>query len=410
MIGWASRYAPVLMRLRMVKSSFLESLETEARDWSDRGLMRHRKSIQTPVGSRIQMPGKEEPSLSFLSNDYLGLAAHPVLREAVANSAQRWGAGSASSPLVSGHLACHADAEMALAAFTGFEQALLFITGYMANLAVVTSLLTSPEDVVFSDSLNHASLIDACRLSRAQIQRYAHLNMTDLAGLLQNTPARRRLIVTDAVFSMDGDCAPLSCLLRLAEEYDALILVDDAHGFGVRGPHGMGSVSEEAAHSERLILMATLGKAAGLSGAFIAASALLIEYFVQHARTYIFSTSPSPALAGAIPAALNLIQESELRRKHLRDLGKYFALGSDKWRYPPQFSGTPIIPVVVGGERETMRFAESFARAGVWLAGIRPPTVPSGTSRLRISLSAAHTFNDIDMLLDVAGSLGFDEQ
>ncbi len=391
----------------MSESFFLSTLKREAKDWESLGLRRHRKTLLTPAGPHLQLEGQRGSALSFLSNDYLGLAAHPDLRDGVAKAARLWGVGSGASPLVSGHMQCHADAEKTLAYFTGFEDALLFITGYMANLAVITSLLTSPEDVVFSDSLNHASLIDACRLSRARIARFSHLDTQHLAELLKATPARRRLIVTDAVFSMDGDCADLSRLVELAEEFDALVLVDDAHGFGVRGSQGKGSLSEDNICSDRVILMATLGKAAGLSGAFVAATKFLIEHFVQHARTYIFSTAPSPALVGAIPMALKLIQEGEFRRVRLKALSARFASGVASWRYPTFFYGTCIIPVLVGNEIQTMHCAQALSHRGVLVAGIRPPTVPAGTSRLRISLTAMHELKDVDTLLFAAEEVGF---
>jgi len=391
----------------MTHSGFLSSLQKEAHDWEARGLTRQRRVVLSPAGPHIQIEGRPFETLSFLSNDYLGLAAHPDLRIAVAEAVQAWGAGSGASPLVSGNMRCHLQAERALAEFVGAEDALLFITGYMANLAIISSLLSSPEDVVFSDSLNHASLIDACRLSRARIERYPHLDMQALSQALKNTHARRRLIVTDGVFSMDGDCAPIALLAEFAEEFDALLVVDDAHGFGVRGEQGRGSLSEECVQSDRIILMSTLGKAAGLSGAFVSASAFLIEFFVQHARTYIFSTSPSPALVGAIPQALKLLREGEERRQKLKDLSRYLALGASAWRYKTAFHGTPIIPVITGDERETMQYAHRFAELGVLLAGIRPPTVPVGTSRLRISLSAAHETKDIDYLLESAQAIGF---
>jgi 8-amino-7-oxononanoate synthase len=391
----------------MRESFFLSALKREAKDWESRGLRRYRKTLLTPAGPHLQLMGQIGSSRSFLSNDYLGLAAHADLREGVAEAAHLWGVVSGASPLVSGHMQCHADAEKILADFTGFEDSLLFITGYMANLAVITSLLTGPEDVVFSDSLNHASLIDACRLSRSRIERFSHLDTQHLAALLKATSARRRLIVTDAVFSMDGDCADLARLVDLAEEYDALVLVDDAHGFGVRGSQGKGSLAEDNVCSDRVILMATLGKAAGLSGAFVAATAFLIEHFVQRARTYIFSTSPSPALVGAIPMSLKLIQEGGFRREKLKELSNRFASGVATWRYPTYFYGTPIIPVLVGSELQTMHCVQALAQRGLLVAGIRPPTVPIGTSRLRISLTAAHDLSDVDALLSAAHSAGF---
>jgi len=388
---------------------FLEALRQQAADWDSKGLRRQRKTVHSATSPHIQLTKDCKPSVSFLSNDYLGLAAHPELRQAVSESAAQWGVGAGASALISGHMECHQEAESALAQFTGFEAALLFITGYMANLAVITSLLSGSDDVVFSDSLNHASLIDACRLSRARIERYPHCDTETLAQMLDATPARRRLIVTDAVFSMDGDCADLKRLLSLAEDYDALLFVDDAHGFGVRGPQGRGSLALEGLESDRLIMMGTLGKAAGLSGAFVAASAFLIEHFVQHARTYVFSTAPSPALVGAIPKAIELIQAGDSRRAHLMQLYDRFVLGSRAWRYPIGLHGTPIIPVMVGGANEAMNWVKALVEQSVYVAGIRPPTVPEGGSRLRLTLSAAHCFDDLEVLLNAAERVGLSQ-
>lgn len=386
-------------------SGFLDALRRAATDWEAQGLRRQRRLVQGPVGPWIELAGQGR-CLSFLSNDYLGLSAEPRLCEAVAEGARRWGAGSGASALISGHLGCHAEAERCLAEFVGSEQALLFITGYMANLAVVSALLEGEQDVVFSDRLNHASLIDGCRLSRARVLRYAHADLEDLAHRLSAHPARRRLIVTDAVFSMDGDCADLRGLLGLAEQHDALLLVDDAHGFGVLGPGGRGSLAAQGVHSDRLILMGTLGKGAGLSGAFVAATSAVVEHLVQHARTYVFSTSPAPAVVAAIPTALALLEGGDWRRERLGQLREQVSLGSAAWRRPAVDSGTPILPVQVGDVGETMRLAGALAGEGVLVAGIRPPTVPPGSSRLRISLSAAHVAEDIDLLCAVAQRQG----
>ena len=390
-------------------STFLAALEGQSKAWVERGVRRQRRILDGPADVRTAIAG-QRATTAFLSNDYLGLAADPELREAVAEGARLWGAGAASSPLISGHMRCHANAEEALADFTGHAAALLFITGYMANLAVVSSLLGDPADAVFSDSLNHASLIDGCRLSRARIERYPHGDLATLAERLEAVPARRRLIVTDAVFSMDGDSADLHGLHALAEQYDALLLVDDAHGFGVFGPDGRGSLAAAGIRSERVILMGTLGKAAGLSGAFVAASALIIEHLIQHARSYVFSTAPAPALAYAIPTALDLIVGGEARRAQLRLLRTRLAVLAKDWRYPLATFASPIVPIHIGGAVETMQLAQGFAEQGVLLAGIRPPTVPVGASRLRISLSASHETQDVDTLAQAARTLGFEQE
>lgn len=385
--------------------TFLEALRTQAESWAAQGLNRSRRQVDGPVGPRLQVTGGAS-YLSFLSNDYLGLAAAPELRAAVAEGAMRWGAGSGSSALISGHLACHAYAEQALAEFVGAQSALLFITGYMANLAVVASLVQGSEDVVFSDQLNHASLIDGCRLSRARILRYRHRDLAELGRLLSSTPARRRLILTDGVFSMDGDVADLPTLLQLAEQHDALLVVDDAHGFGVLGPEGRGTAAAAGVASERLVQVGTLGKAAGLSGAFVAGCATVVDHLLQHARTYVFSTAPAPALAAAIPEALRLIRHGQARRDQLGLLRSVLRASSLGWQRRPVDSGTPILPVLVGEAGQTMGLAARLAERGVLVAGIRPPTVPEGSSRLRISLSAAHAEEDVRALWKAGVAVG----
>ena len=379
-------------------SGFLSALAEQADDWAQRGLVRRRRTVAGPCGPQLSLAGERGARLSFLSNDYLGFAAEPALREAVAEAALRWGSGSGASALISGHMLPHADAEQALAQFVGCEAALLFITGYMANLAILSSLVQGPEDVVFSDALNHASLIDGCRLSRARVCRYPHLDLESLSELLVATPGRRKLIVSDGVFSMDGDVADVVGLLALAERHDALLVVDDAHGFGVLGPQGRGVLAEADLHSPRLVLMGTLGKAVGLSGAFVAGSGLVIEHLLQHGRTYMFSTAPSPALAGAIPLALDLVggRVGEGRRAQLgllRSQLQAAAQGAGGRSLPD--GRTPIVPLAVGAAADAIAYAEALAEAGVLVAGIRPPTVPEGTSRLRISLSAAHSLADV---------------
>ena len=386
----------------------LQSLVQEQHQRAAQGLSRQRRTLNAATGIYVEEREGGARLLSFLSNDYLGLAAHPHLCAALAAGVQRWGAGSGASPLVSGHLGCHADAEAALAEFTGFDAALLFITGYMANLAVLTSLLDHADDVVFSDALNHASLIDGCRLARGRVVTFPHGDLVALEALLQQHPGRRRMIASDAVFSMDGDEANLTALLCLADRHDTLLLVDDAHGFGVLGPHGQGSVGAAGIRSSRLILMGTLGKAAGLSGAFVAADSRVIEHLVQRGRSYIFSTSPAPAVAAAIPTALTLIAEGGFRRQHLQHLRIALQQIADRWQFVLPVGQTPIAPVLVGEAAHTMQLAGALAGQGVLVAGIRPPTVPVGSSRLRISLSAAHQPEHLDQLQAAARAVGME--
>ncbi|MCL2831159.1 MAG: 8-amino-7-oxononanoate synthase [Betaproteobacteria bacterium] len=379
------------------------SLRHALEQLSEDGLLRQRRILDSACGPRAIVDGREW--LSFCSNDYLGLAAHPALAAAIAEGAARWGAGSGASHLICGHLRPHEDAEIALAHFSGFERALLFSTGYLANLAVIPALV-GRGDAVFADRLNHASLIDAARLSGAEHRRYAHSDMGALAALLAASTAKRKLISSDAVFSMDGDLAPLPELLELAERFDAWLLVDDAHGFGVLGREGRGSWAHfDLPAAERVIYMGTLGKAAGVGGAFVAASATVAEYLLQRGRSYVFSTAISPALAVAVSKSLELIAAMEREREHLRALAQRLQAGwndsrqaaAGRWRLIE--SPTAIQPLVVGGNEETVALMRDLSEQGIWAPAIRPPTVPKGAARLRISLSAAHSCEDVDTLL-----------
>jgi 8-amino-7-oxononanoate synthase len=363
------------------------------------GLFRRRRTLDAPCGPEAVVEGRRV--VAFCSNDYLGLANHPALIAAVRDAAGRWGVGSGASHVVSGHLRPHAELEERLAAFVGRDRALYFSTGYMANLAVAPTLLERG-DAIFADRLNHASLIDAARLARAEHIRYPHGDLEMLARRLEQSPARRKLILTDAVFSMDGDLAPLPELFALAERFDAWLVVDDAHGFGVLGPGGRGSVAHfQLPPSPRLILMGTLGKAAGASGAFVAGDRRVIEWLTQRARSYLFTTASSPVIAAALLASLELIASGSARRAHLRRLIHRLCAGLAglPWRTWP--SPTAIQPVLIGGNDAAARLADHLFERGFWVPAIRPPTVPVGTARLRISLSAAHTEAQIDALLAV---------
>jgi 8-amino-7-oxononanoate synthase len=364
-------------------------------DLDARGVRRGRRVLETPQGARVRVDGREY--VAFCSNDYLGLAAHPELIEAARAGASRYGVGAGASHLVLGHGEAHHELEARLAAFAGFPRALLFSSGYLANLGVVTAL-AGRGDAVFADRLNHASLNDAALLSRAEFRRYPHRDADALGRQLAASRARRRLILTDAVFSMDGDIAPLPELLALAERHDAWLVVDDAHGFGVLGAGGRGTLEHFGLRSPRVIYMATLGKAAGVGGAFVAGCAEFVETLVQRARTYIYTTAMPPLLAVALMKSLELLGAAGERREHLARL---IARLRDRcvpgrWRLLP--SQTAIQPLVVGGNDETVRLAERLAARGLLVPAIRPPTVPGGTARLRISLSAAHTAQDVDRL------------
>ncbi|WP_047258583.1 8-amino-7-oxononanoate synthase [Chromobacterium subtsugae] len=357
---------------------------------------RQRACLESPQGAEIVVDGEEY--LSFASNDYLGLADHPSLVRALQQGADRWGAGSGASHLLTGHSQAHQQAEEALARFVGREAALLFGSGYAANLAVITSLV-GRGDAVFADKLNHASLNDGCLLSRADFHRFRHNDLNQLEQLLAASGARTKLIAVDAVYSMDGDEAPLPELLALAERYDAWLYVDDAHGFGVLG-QGRGALAEHDLSSERLVYMATLGKAAGLAGAFVAGGRLLIEWLVNRARTYIFSTAQPQALAAAVGVSLRLIEEAGDRRERLRLLAARCRARLDGTRYSGGASRTPIQPFIIGGDAHAMRLAQGLREQGYWVPAIRPPTVPENGARLRISLSAQHEVSQLDALLD----------
>ena len=381
-------------------------LAAELDDIAAAGLSRRRRLLTSPCGPRAVVDGRE--MLAFASNDYLGLANHPDVAAALADGARQWGAGSGASHLVSGHLGPHELLEEKLAAFVGFPKALSFATGYLANLAVVPTL-AGRGAAIFADKLNHASLIDAVQLAKAQgadSHRYPHNDVAALERLLAASPAETKIIVTDAIFSMDGDLAPLPLLLDLAERFDAWLVVDDAHGFGVLGPQGAGSLAHFGLPaSPRLVLMGTLGKAAGVAGAFIAGSEIAIEYLLQRARSYIFTTAAPPAVACALIQSLAIIAGDDIRRAHLFALiGRLRdGLAGLPWRLLPSL--TAIQPLLVGDNRATLELSQALWERGLWVPAIRPPTVPKGTARLRISLSAAHGEADVDRLINALKEL-----
>jgi 8-amino-7-oxononanoate synthase len=351
-------------------------------------------------GVRVSVDGKVY--LSFSSNDYLGLANHPAIAEAARLAAERYGVGAGAAHLLTGHHRLHHQLEAELAEFVGLPAALLFSTGYMASLGVLPALLDRHGEV-FEDKLNHASLVDAALLSRARLTRYPHGDLAALEQRLAASTAQVKLIATDTVFSMDGDLAPLAELLALARRYDAWLYLDDAHGFGVLGERGEGALALLAdalngAHDARLIYLATLGKAAGVAGAFVAGSADLIEWLVNKARTYVFTTAQPPLLAAAVSTSLRVIAADGWRRAHLRALIERLKTGLAGLPWPLMPSDTPIQPLLVGGNAEALRLADGLRDQGILLPAIRPPTVPQGEARLRISLSAAHSLDDVDAL------------
>jgi 8-amino-7-oxononanoate synthase len=367
-------------------------------DLATRGLQRRRRVLEGGQGAHVRVDGQDD--LSFASNDYLGLANHPELVLAAQMASARHGVGAGASHLLTGHHALHHELEEALAGFVGLPAALLFSTGYMANLGVISALL-GRDGTIFADRLNHASLVDAALLSRARHVRYPHLDLDGLERRLAQSDAKVKLVATDAVFSMDGDIAPLPELLELTERHGAWLYVDDAHGFGVLGRTGRGILEHYAAtpHPPSLIYMATLGKAAGVAGAFVAGSRELIDWLVHKARTYVYTTAMPPLLAAATTRSLELIRSESWRRERLTALIARLKAGvvGLPWRLLP--SSTPIQPLFVGSNEEALRLSEGLRRKGILIPAIRPPTVPEGTARLRISLSAAHAEDDVDRLL-----------
>ena len=355
--------------------------------------LRVRRIVDGPQDASMVVDGKRV--LNYASNDYLGLANHPKVVEAAIRALKRFGLGAAASHMVSGHMRAHHELEEKLADYVGLPKALLFASGYAANTGILTAL-AGRDDTIFADKLNHASLNDGALLSRATFKRYPHCDLLKLEAMLASArKGGRKLIVTDAVFSMDGNIAPVPGLLKLAETYDALLVLDDAHGFGVLGYYGRGVLQHFNIKSERIVYMATLGKAAGGYGAFVAGHEDLIEWVLQSARSYIFTTATPPAIAAAMQASLEIMQEDRERLKHLRTLIDFFG-DSLKLQYTKlSFSQTAIQPIMIGDNTTTLAFAEALRDRHMFVPAIRPPTVPPGTSRLRVSLNAAHTVDDV---------------
>lgn len=383
------------IRIATQRKSLIQGLQQELAVLDQKNLLRQRRTVETPSAPTMKVDGRD--LLAFCSNDYLGLAAHPKLAEAIQEGAALYGAGSGASHLISGHSRAHAQLEERLAEFVSPHidnvRALYFCTGYMANLAVITALAINKDTTVFSEALNHASLIDGARLSRATVQVYPHGDYTALERMLQQCKTKHRVVVTDSVFSMDGNIADLGSLLAFCERYDAWLIVDDAHGFGVLGEHGRGVLEHLNIKSPNLVYMGTLGKAAGVGGAFVAADATVIEWLVQRARSYIYTTAAAPALAHALLTSIDIIdgEEGQQRRAHLNKLIKLFRDGLHLQVWRGLQSDTAVQPVVIGDNAAMLRVAGNLMDQGMWVGAIRPPTVPVGTARLRATLSAAHT-------------------
>ena len=356
------------------------------------GLHRRLRVVESEQGEQVMLDGR--PVLLLCSNDYLGLAAHPRVRETAAQAALRWGAGAGASRLVAGNMAVHRDLEQRLAAFKGAEKAVLVGSGYLANLGVVTAL-AGEDEVVFSDALNHASIVDGCRLSRAQVFVYRHRDTEHLEWGLRQDGSRAALIVTDGVFSMDGDVAPLADIVALARRHGARVAVDEAHGTGAIGPGGRGAVAAAGLEGEVDAIVGTLGKALGSYGAFIGCDARTADYLVNTMRPLIFSTALPPSVAAAASAALDVLQEEPERVDRLR--ANAAAIREELAARGLRAAGgdTQIIPVVLGDPAATMRACERALTGGIFAQGIRPPTVPEGTSRLRLTVMATHREQDL---------------
>lgn len=372
--------------------SLFSGLQKELIQRKSDGLLRQRRLLDSPQAEHII--ANDTHFLSFCSNDYLGLANCPELIAAMQKAASDSGVGSGASNLITGHHRFHDALEKQLAKFVEMPAALLFSTGYMANIGVIGALM-GRHDAIFADKLNHACLNEGAYLSRAAFHRFAHNDVIALEKLLKESTANHKLIAADAVFSMDGDIAPLVEYLALCEKYDAYLYIDDAHGFGVLGEHGKGSLSHLKLKSPRIIMMATLGKAAGVAGAFVAGEQVVIDYLIQKANSYVYSTPAPPALSATLSAAVTLIENGNDLRAHLRILISILKANLDlkNWQLLP--SDTAVQPLVIGGNREALALSEHLQAQGILVPAIRPPTVPMNTARLRISLSAAHSVDDV---------------
>ncbi|MFW5925198.1 MAG: 8-amino-7-oxononanoate synthase [Myxococcota bacterium] len=382
--------------------ALLDHVQSELRELEAAGLLRRPRHVEGPQGPRLRVDGRSV--LCFCSNNYLGLAEHPALLHAAQTALDRHGLGSGASRLISGTMEPHRLAEQRLARFVGAEAALLFATGYAANTGTLAAL-AGPQDVIFSDALNHASLIDGCRLSRATVHVYPHGDTDHLEALLaRHRPhARRAIIASDALFSMDGDRAPVVALRRLADRHDAALLVDEAHALGVVGPQGRGLCAAAGVVPD--VLIGTLGKAFGVAGAFAAARTPIVQLLYNRARSFVFSTAPPPSTAAAVAESVELVATADDRRTRLADHAERLrteltALGC---RVPP--GRGPIVPLLIGAADATMRLSAALFDRGFFVQGIRPPTVPRDTSRLRIVPIATHTDEDVSQLIDAIRTL-----
>lgn len=381
-----------------------QELEHSLKNITEQGLYRSRRVTENGQGILLEIDGRK--LLNFCSNDYLGLAGHPDVVRAFQSAADRYGVGSGSAHLICGHSRPHQQLEEELAEFTGRDKALLFSTGYMANLGAISALVGSG-DGVFEDRLNHASLLDGGLLAGARFKRYRHADSDSLKKALNTIPAKKRLIVTDGVFSMDGDFAPLDQLTKIARDINAWLMVDDAHGLGAIGKNGGGLLECYGLGQEEVpVLMGTLGKAFGTFGAFVAGSEVLIETLIQKARTYIYTTALPPAVAEASRTSLKLVVTEEWRREKLQSLVEHFRQGAAQLGMNLMESQSPIQPVLIGDSRNAVDVSSQLVEQGFLIGAIRPPTVPEGSARLRITFSAEHQMEHVDRLLNALDQAG----
>ena len=381
--------------MSIFKQQWLEGLQAK----KDAGLWRQHRTLNSPQGVNVNVDGRL--LLAFCSNDYLGLANHHEVKHAAIDAINAAGVGSGASHLVIGHHREHQLLEEELAEFTQRDRALVFSSGYMANLAIVSTLV-SKSDTVLEDKINHASLIDGGLLSGARFQRYLHNDSASLERYLKRFHQQgKQLVVTDGVFSMDGDVANLAELTALCQQHDACLMVDDAHGLGVLGAEGRGCVAEAGLGQEDVpVLVGTFGKAFGTSGAFVAGSNELIEYMIQMARPYIYTTALPPAIAAATRASLLLVQQADDKRAHLKQLIYHFRQGASQLGFELMSSHTAIQPIMIGDTHKAVALSQYLESEGILVTAIRPPTVPDKTARLRVTLSANHCFEDLDELLE----------
>lgn len=385
--------------MRPGQEAFFSNFTKQLSGLKEAGLFRQRKVVESAQAARITLHGRV--ALNFCSNDYLGLANNPAVVKSFQQAAEKYGVGSGSSPLICGRSTAHLELEEEVARMTGRDKALIFSSGYLANLAIIDVFAPGRRDAVFQDKLNHASMIDGSMLSRAKLIRYSHCDAESLNKAICQNDSYKKLVLTDTIFSMDGDVAPVRDLAAVSAKHRACLVVDDAHGFGVFGERGAGVLEQlNLGQSEVSLMMATFGKAVGCAGAFVAGTEDMIELMVQKARPYIYSTALAPALAAAAMQGLRLVETGLWRRQHLAALVDRFRKSAKQAGLPVQDSSSPIQPLIVGSAERAVAISNALLNAGIVVSAIRPPTVPKNTSRLRITISAGHSEEDIDVLID----------